>query len=265
MNRIDWKSTLQNVGRDLVEALFPPVVTCPFCQAPAKDWLCSDCDKYFSGYHQQEFCRKCGKFVSRHSRLAGLAIAGEPGVTGEICFDCSKGEAYAFWFNRGVAPYQGLSKEVLYQLKYTGRQELARAMGLLMAEVILQEARYRQVDLVVPVPIGPHKLHARGFNQGELLASQIAKVLGLPMGLVLDKPIDTPAQAKQDKYTRQQQVKGAYRVVQPEVVTGQRVLLVDDVFTTGSTVSECAQVLAEAGADLVAVITWAAGSDEDKQ
>lgn len=251
MTRMNWKSTLQNVVRDLVEALFPPVVTCPLCQAPAKDWLCSDCEKYFSGYHQQEFCRKCGKFVSN--------------VVGEICFDCSRGETYAFWFNRGVAPYQGLSKEILYQLKYTGRQKLAQAMGLLMAEVILQEPRYRQMDLVVPVPIGPNKLQARGFNQGELLAGQIAKVIGLPMGLVLAKPIDTPAQAKQDKYTRQQQVKGAYRVMQPELVAGQRVLLVDDVFTTGSTVSECAQVLAEAGANLVAVITWATGSDEDKQ
>lgn len=255
MRWTELKGAIQTISQDLVEAIFPPAALCPLCQAPAQDWLCVDCEKYISHYQQKEFCRKCGKLIRGYPH---------PRAEDEgLCLDCAKGEVYAFWFNRGVAPYLGMSKEALYQLKYTGRQKLAQAMGLLMTEVILNDIRYRQVDVVVPVPIGPNKLQTRGFNQAELLAGQIARGLGLPMRTVLNKPIDTLVQAKQDKYTRQQQVKGAYRVTESEPLEGLRVLLVDDVFTTGSTASECARVLRASGVDMVAVVTWATGSDDE--
>jgi ComF family protein len=119
----------------------------------------------------------------------------------------------------------------------------------------MAERAPRDVDLVVPVPLHPMRAAERGFNQSALLARPIAAALGAPLGArVLERVRDTPRQAALDRTDRLVNVRAAFRCREPRVVAGKRVLLVDDVRTTGATITECRAVLAAAGARTVR--TW---------
>lgn len=110
-------------------------------------------------------------------------------------------------------------------------------------------------DVVVPVPLHPHRLVVRGFNQSELLAGEVASGLGLPLDVrVLRRIRDTPAQVGLPKAGRRANVQAAFEAVPS---AAKRVLLVDDVVSTGSTAAACAKSLRAAGAHQVAVLTLA--------
>ncbi len=115
----------------------------------------------------------------------------------------------------------------------------------------------REFDLLIPVPLHSKREHERGFNQAALLAEEVGTGWGLPTAQrVLRRVRPTEAQSG-GRRERQENVKGAFRVARPDRVEGRRLLLVDDVFTTGATVNECAKALLAAGAAEVAVYTLA--------
>jgi ComF family protein len=114
------------------------------------------------------------------------------------------------------------------------------------------------VDLVVPVPLHPRKLRAREFNQSLLLADRIARRLSLPLSFEhLVRIRDTQPQTELDRRERTRNVRRAFAVREPAGFENQRVLLVDDVLTTGATVNDCARALRRAGAQSVCVLTLA--------
>jgi ComF family protein len=140
--------------------------------------------------------------------------------------------------------------------KYGLDQSLDRAL----AEFLGPELPYspEEVDLVIPVPLHRHRLWWRGFNQGALLASAVARRLGRPLdlgSLVRYRP--TTPQTSQSHDARRRNVRGAFRVRRPGRIEKKRVLLVDDVMTTGATADECARALAAAGARRIVVLTLA--------
>ena len=129
-----------------------------------------------------------------------------------------------------------------------------------MAETVLAEPMYTGVELVVPVPLHRRKLRSRGFNQSSLLGKEIGNRLGLPLEeKVLIKERETKDQIGLTREQRLANLRGAFTVDKPQLVKGKSLLLVDDIFTTGSTVSHSAAALLAAGAEEVSVITWAAG------
>jgi len=148
--------------------------------------------------------------------------------------------------------------EAISRFKFGGVARLARPLGALLADYADPEFPFSAVDLIIPVPLHPRRLRERGFNQSLLLARQVGKRRSIPLNFTaLHRTRQTQPQTQLSGAERRKNVRGAFEVRQAEVVGGKRILLVDDVFTTGATVQECASVLGEAGASEVHVLTLA--------
>lgn len=160
-------------------------------------------------------------------------------------------EACAATIERAESPdaafvYGGAIADAIVRLKYGRRSDLAARLGLAMCE---RAPKRGNIDLVVPVPLHVVRAVERGFNQAALLARPIARALGVPLGArVLERIRDTPRQAALDRASRFVNVVAAFRCVAPAVVVDRRILLVDDVRTTGATMAECRAALEHAGA-----------------
>ncbi|MFT3766723.1 MAG: phosphoribosyltransferase family protein [Minicystis sp.] len=162
------------------------------------------------------------------------------------------------------ALFGGAVAEALRRLKYAGRSDLAGPLGHLARRAA--RAAHLDVDVVIPVPLHPARLAERGYNQAALLATEVARELAVPTSaLALARTRHTPQQARLDRAARLGNVTGAFRVRLPAQVRGRRVLLVDDVSTTGATLSACATALRDAGAAAVTalVVARTARPDED--
>ena len=180
--------------------------------------------------------------------------------------------------------YEGGLRELIHLLKYQQVRPAAGVLGRMLSEVIRglaaqfgpvgasQEDKIKcggqggppcskEPVVVVPVPLPPRKLKQRGFNQAELMAQEavrLAPELKLEVaGGVMIRSRETASQIGLTRRQRRENMRGAFEVVRPEAIAGRTVLLVDDVFTTGTTVSECARVLRRAGAAKVYVATVA--------
>ena len=151
----------------------------------------------------------------------------------------------------------GTMREAILLFKYGGRQSLARHLSRLMVDAAERLFDPCEFDLLIPVPLHPSREQARGFNQAALLAKILGRGCGLAVGhRVLRRVRATEAQSG-GRREREENVKGAFRVARPDQVESRRLLLIDDVFTTGATVNECAKALLAVGAAEVAVYTLA--------
>ena len=153
---------------------------------------------------------------------------------------------------RGIrAPYlmEGAVREAVHALKYRGVRAVAPALGEHMARWFEQTGV--RGDLIVPVPLHKRRLRDRGYNQSSLLARELSKRTGLPVGEdVLERTRDTlPQVSLSSRVERARNVEGSFRCIGE--VAGRKILLVDDVVTTGSTMSACASALSAAGAGSV--------------
>jgi ComF family protein len=148
--------------------------------------------------------------------------------------------------------------EAVSRFKFGGVARLAGPLGTLLVEHVDPAFPFSDLDLVVPVPLHPRRLRERGFNQSLLLARQVSKRQSIPLDFTsLQRVRQTAPQTRLSGPERRKNVRGAFRVTAPESVAGRRVLLVDDVFTTGATIQECTESLLEAGAKEVCVLTLA--------
>lgn len=153
--------------------------------------------------------------------------------------------------------YEGTVRQSLLRYKFRGKRIYSGAYGRLLAARILR-ALPEDWDCVAYVPVGRKRLRRRGYDQTRLLAEAAARELGMEAERLLDKTRDNPAQSGiRDRAARLANVSGVYRVSAD--VKGKRVLLIDDILTTGATVSECARVLKTAGAENVYVAALACG------
>ncbi len=153
---------------------------------------------------------------------------------------------------RSVGPFEGTLADIVHALKYGHRPSVARAFGPLLRHAAAD--LLAEVDLVVPVPLHPRRERERGFNQAELLA----RAIGLPVCLALARPVCTAPQVSADGHARWTNVRGAF-APGPDIgrVTGRTVALVDDVLTTGATLSEAAEALRHAAPARVVAVTVA--------
>jgi ComF family protein len=152
--------------------------------------------------------------------------------------------------------YGGPLASALRRLKYEDRPDLAGPLGHLLRHAA-RDAGIR-ADLVVPVPLHPARLAERGYNQAALLGVAAARELGVPLAPgALRRTRHTPQQAHLDRGHRLHNVAGAFQVGAPARVRGQRVVLVDDVTTTGATLAACAEALGAAGVTSVTALVVA--------
>ncbi|MCL6635364.1 MAG: ComF family protein [Peptococcaceae bacterium] len=242
-----------SLWNDLLNLIFPPRLRCPFCDGPAAAGeICGRCRAAVEDYRREPRCARCG-------RLPGSGAASCGGGAAGLCREC-RGRDWPFVLACSAGPYEGVLKEAIHRFKYAGRRGLARPLAGLMAAAALAEPRLAPADLLVPVPLAGGKLRQRGFNQAELLAREVGALLRIPVdGRSLVKTVDTPPQAGLPRSARESNLKDAFQVTNAGNIRGRNILLVDDVFTTGMTMSAAAAALARFGAGRVFGLTVAAG------
>jgi ComF family protein len=182
-----------------------------------------------------------------------------------LCGDCIT-QPKEFRIARAAVAYDHQLTAVMHRFKYAGKIQLAGPLGGLMRNTYMRHWDRQKVDLILPVPLHAMKFRKRGFNQSYLLirrwksisAPLVDNVAGLPVNTdVLIRSKATVSQTGLGRQQRLKNIKGAFRVRIPEKVIAKKLLLVDDVYTTGATVNECARVLLKAGAEQVDVLTAA--------
>jgi ComF family protein len=207
-------------------------------------------------------CGKGGAFLCPDCRAAmpralppRCPLCWQPEPLGETCGRCARTRP-VFAGARSVYLFEGPVREAVHALKYNHLSALARPMGELMAAYL--KAEELPVDLVVPVPLFGRRQRVRGYNQSALLAREPARLNGLPLAeRGLSRRLDTPPQARSvDAEARRRNVAGAF-AADGSRVEGRRVLLIDDVMTTGATLDACAQALRQGGAASVWALTFA--------
>lgn len=143
--------------------------------------------------------------------------------------------------------YRGPVRTSLHRYKFGGRRSYAESYARMLAMQLLN--RSVQADVMTWVPISEKRRRSRGFDQSELLARKLEPLLGIPTAQLLWKRRDTPRQSRiSGSAQRRANVLGAYEAIEVELLRGKRVLLLDDILTTGATAGECARILLSAGA-----------------
>jgi ComF family protein len=168
------------------------------------------------------------------------------------CRGCRRLSSALSWV-RAPCAYAGVARAAVLNLKFRSGRYLVPVMG----ELLCGALREVQVDLIVPVPLSRRRLRERGFNQAELLAQSVAIALSAPMGDGVLSRTERPSQHTLTATRRLANLAGAVRCDKPDQVRGKRLLIVDDVITTGATVSACADTLAEAGASRICGLAFA--------
>jgi ComF family protein len=236
---------------------------------------CAACDQALG--RKSVFCPACATSIVR---------ATPPRRAITACGGTDAGASDEGIVVHGFAQYGGAVADALRRLKYGDRPDLAHPLGALLRRATRQARATAQddavpledgslndgrlnfgpldCDLVVPVPLHPRRLAERGYNQAALLARQVQPELGAPLSTsMLLRVIDTPAQAKLSRTARAQNLRGAFVVVRPERLRDKRVVLVDDIATTGATLAACATALRHAGAASVAALVVALADRRD--
>jgi ComF family protein len=226
------------VWAGLVDLLFPP--RCAGCAARGA-LFCARCEGALA-WLRPPLCARCG------DALPGPA---EPGAE---CDSCRRTPP-AFLVARSLAAYEGPLRDAIRALKYRQHKAVAEPLGALLARSMPAEVA-AGVGAAVPVPLHPARLASRGFNQSLLLARHVARALGVPLApRAIRRVRQEASQAGLGASARRRNVLTAF---QPDAgVPGGRVLLIDDVFSTGATADACARALLAAGAGEVAVLTLA--------
>jgi ComF family protein len=223
--------------------------TCRICQQPmellSRVPVCRQCWEAVRAYEGAE-CAQCGMFLERAALLHGTAL----------CALCRRG-AFGFDQARSFGCYDGALRDIVALFKYQGIRPLENLLGAYLAQT-LGRFNTGSFDLILPVPLHRNRERQRGFNQAGLLAARIGKLRGIAVaGRDCVRVRDTRPQTGLRRAERRKNVKGAFAVPHPERIRGLRVLLVDDVLTTGATADSCARALMDAGAKGVWVLTLA--------
>ncbi|MDX9870877.1 MAG: phosphoribosyltransferase family protein [Clostridia bacterium] len=244
---------LQKLFRIVLDLLFPIARHCIFCWRKTEGTrgsLCADCAAQILQYgDENEACPRCGRFIA-----AGCC---------PNCFDWPP-EMLARVVS--VVPYDGIYKDKIFDLKYNGQEGLASRLGYLMARKAKALLPLDKDMLTVPVPLHGLREDERGYNQSALLAKAVAGELSL---VYEDKALERIrydcSQTALGRCERRANMDGVFTVKNTALLAGKKVLLVDDIITTGATMLAAAAALKAAGVQEIYGLTWAAGFDKVKK
>ena len=247
----------RQIAKSLFAVLFPSdcricgtalvkISRLPVCQE------CLDAMRPISG----GLCAVCGERLFSSYVLSAVESEPRCGLCRRIVPSFTRAVAYG--------SYEGGLRELIHLLKYGGVRPAANVLGRMLVEAIaeLEFNSLAESIAVIPVPLYRARLRDREFNQAETIARAAMKFIPASRGLrlcpgILERKRETASQTGLTRHQRRENVRGAFAVAQPEIIKGRPVLVVDDVYTTGATVSECARVLRRAGATKVWVATVA--------
>jgi len=231
-----------------LELLYPEKNTCFFCDAHdesiGEKYICSNCEKRIKKI-VPPCCSKCSKPIDFNSSTG-------------LCPDCSASENH-FEMSKSPFAYEGIIKKGIYSFKYYNKPYFYKFFGNCILQY-MEDANYVNFDYILSVPLHVTKMRKRGYNQSELLAKHISKKLSIQYVDALKRTKKTLKQSEQTKEERRKNLKNAFAIKSPEnvkCIKNSSVLLVDDVYTTGSTADECSVALLNYGVSKVFVITIA--------
>ncbi len=235
-----FKCVIKGALDRILSVLYPEDITCDACggelTSDTRYRLCADCMEKLPFVLDKHKCLVCGVPLEDES---------------DYCNRCQFKKS-EFVKNRSPLVYDGLAKKMVFAFKFGKQKYIAKTLGALMADEYLKCGF--DSDIIVPVPMSEKEEKARGFNQSYLLALEIASRLNMPMLDALKKVKDTSQQKRLTGKDREENMKDAFKCAFDEV-KGRKILLVDDVFTTGATANECARALLKAKAREVNVLT----------
>jgi competence protein ComFC len=233
---------------------------------PLQKWLSAALDLLYPGrcllcgeelrFELPPFCPVCAGCLrslhplgtDRRCRVCSLPLISEQ----ETCIRC-RGRSYSFRRNLSLFEYRGAVRELLYQFKFRNRVRLGSVLAAFFAQTLPGP---RSDILLVPVPANPVSVRARGWDPMYVIAGELARSHGFPVRRLLSRRVGA-AQKTLSYEERRSNLEGKLRLAPRALVGAGRVTLLDDVFTTGATASECARVLTEAGVRSVDVLTLA--------
>lgn len=224
-----WRRRIKAASTTLIQTLFPP--TCANCRQVGS-MLCADCQAQLK-WLEDPICGCCGRTVSYPTSLCKICVQ-RPLLLKQI---------------RAAVLFEEPIAVVIHKMKYEGLFGLAEPLADLMTRA--WEKWYTPVDLILPIPLHPDREKKRGYNQSNLLAKRLGTNLNLEVDFkVIHRARYTPAQVGLTARERLANVSGAFVVLSQKAI-GKDVLLIDDVCTTGATMSAAAQALLEGGASSV--------------
>ncbi len=238
VQRSSKMSKRKEVANRILSLLFPP--RCPVCDcviAVKGEPICSGCRKRLKPI-EHPFCYKCGRPLA--SKEA------------EFCPDCSK-TTHHFDKGRALYIYEDVAGSI-YRFKYAKRQEYAGFFGMEMAQNLAGFIQKTGAEALIPVPLSKERLYKRGYNQSELLATEISKYAGVPVySRLVVRVKDTVAQKELNPAERQNNLKKAFKIAQNDVKLST-IIIIDDIYTTGSTADAVAKLLRKAGVQKIYVL-----------
>ncbi|MCL2576912.1 MAG: ComF family protein [Defluviitaleaceae bacterium] len=240
--RQEIKAEVKEAMKALLDWVYPPV--CISCRTllplnESRRFICEPCENLFEPIITP-FCEKCGAPTQ---------------VESKHCASCF-GKNFIFEQNRAAFTYDELIRDLLHQMKFHNKKRVAQGLGLFWAMQFSQKDLQEDFTLV-PMPMHQKKQRERGFNQAEILTAALSKKLGYPMENILIRTHDTPPQAGLHPSQRAENVKDVFAIRKNEIVEGKKIILTDDIFTTGSSLNECAKTLKNAGASKILCMTLA--------
>ena len=243
MNNFSLKILIKKVTRGFVDALYVKDINSKNLDAELnkniKYGLCENCLSTLN-YNNKRICYKCG-----------VEITG----AGSYCIHCKDSEN-SYDFARAPFNYTGTIKNLIYKLKYSNAKYLKNYLGYFLVDEYIKAGF--NADIVIPVSMSEERRKERGYNQAYLLCEKLQEVLGLEVSdEILIRHKDTPHQTNLTKKERESNLKDAFKVIKKDKIKNKNILLVDDVFTTGSTAEWCSKELKKAGAKNVFVLTLA--------
>lgn len=240
----DWKSILLGMGEFVLGLIYPE--RCVFCDRVVRqsdEFVCTECSESML-IVREPYCMKCGKQIEDETQ--------------ELCGDCARKKHY---FDRGftLCCYNDPVRESMYRLKYKNRQRYALYYGRKICNELGDKIRELNADVLIPIPLHEARYRKRGYNQAELLAREIGRIMEIPVRTDIIKRVkNTQAQKTQDAAERRVNIKNAFQISANDVKLSTAILI-DDIYTTGSTVDEAARILKSAGINRIYVLTVAAG------
>lgn len=246
-----FRSHLRGAREALASIVFPaPCRICgqildtgnpvPFCHACVGSLL----EKM-----REPLCSRCGRPI--------VSAAAAEAISAPLCHFC-RGYKYEFDLARSYGVYTYKMARAILLLKYASMSPLGSWFARRLADVAASEPRLLETDIVVPVPLDQGRMRERGYNQAELIAKPLARLLNIPFkSCLLVRTRPRPNQLRLTRRERWETVRGAYATHRTAQVDKLRVLLLDDVFTTGATLDACSKALKGAGAARVVGLTVA--------
>lgn len=232
-----------NLLREMMDLIYPPF--CEICAvrlAQTEYHICNRCLGKIK-VNSPPFCRYCSRHLS-YERAS--------------CRECLHEKSYLkqVW-SWGI--YHDVLKKCIHLFKYKKRPYLINLFRKELVEFSEGVFPIKNIDIIIPVPLYSAKLKERSFNQSEVIAKIFSKHYRLGLEDALKKIKWTKPQNQLTKYERRKNIKNTFAVKDKKRICGKKVLLVDDIFTTGSTLNECARTLLKAGAEIVYGFTLARG------